>query len=130
MHIAIKKDVFYEMLFYCLQQGPADACGYLSGAGAVIEAMHKMPSLKDEFAPPDPAESFRVRREMKERGHKLLAVFRAHAKTDRPTQLDADSSPDPDAVRFIVALSEEGMPTVKAYAVNPSGSVQINIEIE
>lgn len=130
MHIAIKKDVFYEMLFYCLQQGPAEACGYLSGAGAVIEAMQKMPSLKDEFAPPDPAEAFRLRREMKERGHKLLAVFRAHRLTNRPTQIDAESLPEPGLAHIVVTLSQEGMPAAKAYGIEPGGARQINLEIE
>jgi proteasome lid subunit RPN8/RPN11 len=130
MQITIKKDVFYEMLMHCLQEGPAEAYGYLAGPAEVVEAMHKMPSLRDESAPPDPSEAFRLRREIKERGHKLLAVFRAHARTDRPTQMDADALAEPDVVQFVVALSDEGLPTVKAYAIRAGNSIQINIDIE
>jgi proteasome lid subunit RPN8/RPN11 len=130
MRVTIKKDVFYEMLFHCLRESPVEAYGYLAGSGEVIEVIHKMPSLKDESALPDPSEGFRLRREMKERGHKLLGVFRAHARTDRPTRMDVDSSSDPDVVQFIVALSEEGMPTVKAYAVRAGNSTQITVDIE
>jgi proteasome lid subunit RPN8/RPN11 len=130
MQIAIKKDVFYEMLMHCLQQSPLEAFGYLGGSTEKIEAMHKTPALKDDTSPPDPAEGFRMRREMKQRGHKLLGVFRAHARTDRPTQLDLDSMPDADAVLFIVALSEAGMAVAKAYELQRGAAVQITIEIE
>jgi proteasome lid subunit RPN8/RPN11 len=130
MRVSIKKDVFYEMLFHCLQESGTEAYGYLAGPGETIEAMHKMPSLKDESALLDPSEGFRLRRELKERGHKLLGTFRAHTRTDRPTQIDVDSSPDAEIVLFIVALSEEGMPTVKAFSVLGGNSVQITIEIE
>ena len=130
MRVTIKKDVFYEMLFHCLQAGPMEAYGYLAGPGEAIEVMYKMQSFQDESSLPDPSEAFRLRREIKERGHKLLGIFRAHARTDQPTQTDVDAFPDPDVVLFIVALSENGMPTVKAYAVQAGNSTKITIDIE
>jgi len=115
---------------HCLRESPLEAFGYLSGSSKTAEAMDKAQSLKDEFAPPDPAETFRLRREMKERGHKLLAVFRAHRLTNRPTRIDAESLPEPGLAHIVVTLSQEGMPAAKAYRIEPGGARQINLEIE
>lgn len=128
LQIAIKKEVFYEMLFHCLQESPREACGCLAGAGEVIEEMHKMPSLENGVQRFDPSESFRLSGKIKKRGGKILAVFRSHADTDHPTPHDIASHPG--AVQFVVAVSQSGLPTVRAYAVESGRADEIHIEIE
>ncbi|RKY25845.1 MAG: hypothetical protein DRP79_06010 [Planctomycetota bacterium] len=130
MHISIKKEIFYEMLSHCLREGPLEACGFLSGAGEIIEKMHKMKPLNDAAASFNPSETFRVSGEIQALGHKWLGVFRAHAADGRPTQTDIDFSTDPDVVQFIVALSDEGLPVIKAYRIEGGKADEIHIEIE
>ena len=55
--ISIKKEIFYEMLSHCLREGPLEACGFLSGAGEIIEKMHKMKPLNDAAASFNPSET-------------------------------------------------------------------------
>ncbi len=118
------------MLYHCLQESPLEACGYLAGTGEIIEEMRKISSLEDDTAVSSPSETFHVSAEIKRRGRRVIGVFRAHARTDRPTQADIDFLTGTDVIQFIIVLSEEGLPTVKAYCIDSSGVSAVNIDIE
>ena len=118
------------MLYHCLQESPLEACGYLAGTGEIIEEMRKISSLEDDTAVSSPSETFHVSAEIKRRGRRVIGVFRAHARTDRPTQADIDFLTGSDMIQFIIVLSEEGLPTVRAYRIDSSGVSAVNVDIE
>ena len=132
-HIAVKREIFYEMIQHCMNSSPRTAFGMLAGGGETVEVVELMRCLDTDS--PDPTnemiECMETKSRLLGRGHRPLAVFRSHADGGAvPTSYEIETYSDPNVMLFIVSLQKGGVPLVKAYEIVASQARPVRIEVE
>lgn len=129
--LLIPAEIFNEMLEHCIRCLPDEGCGILAGSAERVSAIYKM--TNSDSSPisymMDPAEQFRVMKEMRREGQKLVAIFHSHPVSEpRPSQKDRELAFYEDAAYVIVGLSS-GLPHVKAYMIKEMGISELPVEV-
>lgn len=129
--LLIPAEIFNEMIEHCINCLPDEACGILAGSGEQVSAIHKM--TNSDSSPVsymmDTAEQFRVMKEMRSEGQKMVAIFHSHPVSEpRPSQKDRDLAFYDDAAYVIVGLSS-GLPHVKAYMIKDSDVSELPVDV-
>ena len=127
----IPADIYNEMLIYCKDHLPDEACGILAGLGEQVTAIHKM--TNSDSSPTsymmDPAEQFIAMKEIRKNGLQIVALFHSHPVSEpKPSQKDRELAFYDDSAYLIVGL-ESGCPDVKAYMIKEGDVAEISIEI-
>ncbi|MDR1103435.1 MAG: M67 family metallopeptidase [Tannerella sp.] len=104
---------------------PDEACGLLAGVDGVVKK--RFPLENTDHSPEhfsfDPREQFRVLREARAEGLRILAGYHSHPSTPaRPSDEDIRLAFDPDILYLIVSLAGE-QPVVKAFAKTAGGGM-------
>ncbi|MDR2041781.1 MAG: M67 family metallopeptidase [Tannerella sp.] len=104
---------------------PDEACGLLAGIDTVVKK--RFPLENTDHSPEhfsfDPREQFRVLKEARSEGLRILANYHSHPSTPaRPSDEDIRLAYDPDILYLIASLASEP-PVVRAFARNVEGGM-------
>lgn len=109
-----------NQLFDHARQGlPEEVCGYLAGSGREVSVHFPMTNIDhspDHFSF-DPAEQFKVVREVRNAGLEILANYHSHPSSPaRPSEEDIRLAYDPNISYVIVSLAAE-QPDIKSFRI-------------
>jgi proteasome lid subunit RPN8/RPN11 len=78
----------------------------------------------------EPAEQFKVAKDIRSAGLKMLAIYHSHPATPaRLSQEDIRLSLTPDVTYVIVSLRESSCPAVKGFLINDGNIIEVPVKI-
>lgn len=98
---------------------PNEACGLLTGITGVVHKQYALTNVdhSPEHFSFDPQEQFKVLKEARANGQKIIANYHSHPETPaRPSEEDKRLAFDPNIIYIIVSLAKE-IPDIKAFAL-------------
>jgi proteasome lid subunit RPN8/RPN11 len=123
--IKIPKDIIEAIIRQARAELPDEACGLLTGVDGVVHRQYPLTNIdhSPEHFSFNPQEQFRVLKEARGAGLKIIANYHSHpASPARPSEEDIRLAYDADMVYIIVSLSEE-TPVIKAFSIK-AGTVE------
>lgn len=123
--ILINKVFFDEIVKQAMDELPNEACGLLAGKDDEVIKRYPMTNIDEspEHFSFDPAEQFKVLRQSRSEGLKLIANYHSHPSTPaRPSQEDIRLAFDSEIVYLILSLAGE-TPDLKGFKIK-NGEVE------
>ncbi len=130
--LRIPRQIFEEMLAYCREVYPNEACGILAGRESAVVKIYKM---KNEERSPvsylmDPGEQFSAMKEMRAGGLAMFSIFHSHPESPAyPSPKDVSLAFYEEAVYVIVSLAGKE-PEAKAFSIRDGEIREIGITVE
>lgn len=123
-------DQLREIIAHCQREAPNEACGFLSGLGGRVAAVHAMTNI--EPSPTsflmDPREQIKVFRELDARGEELVGIYHSHPiGRPFPSRKDVEMAFYPESYYVIVSL-EDGV-EVRAFRIADGTVTEAAIQI-
>ncbi|MDR0714453.1 MAG: M67 family metallopeptidase [Bacteroidales bacterium] len=128
----IPQPVLDAMIRQAYDELPNEACGLLTGLDAKVHKHYPLNNLdhSPEHFSFDPKDQFRVLKEARADGLKIIANYHSHPSSPaRPSQEDIRLAYDPDTVYIILSLAGKE-PAVKAFSIRKGAVTPVEIEIE
>jgi len=118
--LVISREFVDQMVTHCISCYPNEACGILAGSGNTVTKVYPMtnvePSPVSYFM--DPAEQFRMMKELRQEKLTMLAIFHSHPQSPAfPSAKDVNLAFYPDAVYVIIRLTSPESPEIRAYSI-------------
>ncbi len=126
--LVMTSDVYAQIVAYCLERLPEEACGMLEGP-AVEQGTAHYGNEACTFYPArnaagsarlytvDPLDYLRADRDVEIRGLVILGVVHSHTHTEPyPSPVDIDQAPDPKWHYVIVGLGRP-LPSMRTYSI-------------
>lgn len=129
--IQIPRDILDTMIRQAQEELPNEACGLLTGTDSLVRKQYPMTNVdhSPEHFSFDPQEQFKVLKEARSQGQRILANYHSHPATPaRPSEEDIRLAFDPDITYIIISLAGE-TPDVKAFRVEGEGMKAYGIEV-
>lgn len=125
--------IFDAMVDHCRSVFPNEACGILAGSNGDIRRIYA--TTNAEPSPVsylmDPAEQFRVLREMRGEGTVIIAIYHSHPLSQPiPSATDISLAYYPDSVYIIVGLKDFDRPDVRAFRISDGLVLPVLIRTE
>ena len=128
----ISSDVFEQMVAQARAQAPIEACGILAGEYNKVERLYEMANVdnsNDHFMM-EPAEQFKVVKDIRSAGLKMLAIYHSHPTTPaRPSAEDIRLSLTPDVTYVIVSLQDSNRPVVNGFLIENGNMTEVPVKI-
>jgi len=108
------------VISHCKAIYPNEACGLLAGKGDTAEQIYNMTNIEKSNVSymMDPEEQFRAMKEMRNNGHKMLAIYHSHPHSQAyPSPKDITLAFYSDPVYLIVGLANKDRPEVRAFEI-------------
>jgi proteasome lid subunit RPN8/RPN11 len=121
----ISEQLIEQLIDHAKSGLPEEVCGYLSGIDRVITTQHIMTNIdhSPEHFSFDPAEQFKVVREVRNADQVMLANYHSHPESPaRPSVEDIRLAYDPNISYIIVSLHSE-IPDIKSFRIQ-NGEVE------
>jgi len=132
LNLEIPNNIFQQMLKQAEAEAPIEACGILAGSDSKVEKLYKMTNAdrsSDHFMM-EPAEQFKVVKDIRSAGLKMLAIYHSHPATPaRPSQEDIRLSLMPEVIYVIVSLQHQGCPDIKGFLIKNGNVTEVPVEI-
>ena len=119
----IKRELVKAMIEHSEELNPVESCGYLAGKDNELLKFYPMTNIDNspEHFSFDPKEQFKVMKEARNDGLRLMSVYHSHPESPaRLSEEDLRLLNDPSMVYIIVSLLEK-KPDVKGYKVSKQG---------
>ena len=132
MNLEIPNNIFEQMLKQAEAEAPIEACGILAGSDGKVEKLYRMTNVdkSSEHFMMEPAEQFKVVKDIRSAGLKMLAIYHSHPATPaRPSQEDIRLSLTPDVTHVIVSLQGHGSPAVKGFLIEDGSVAEVPVRI-
>jgi len=127
LKLRIPDSIARQMLEHAAAEAPLEACGILAGRRAMVERCYKMKNAEggtDHFMM-EPAEQFRVVKDIRAAGLETLAIWHSHPDSPaRPSPEDIRLALTPGVVYIILSL-KSGMPDIKAFNINDGNVTEV-----
>lgn len=123
--LRISQDIISQLFEHARQGLPEEVCGYLAGSGREVTVHYQLTNIdhSSEHFSFDPAEQFKVVREVRTAGLDILANYHSHPETPaRPSVEDIRLAFDPNISYVIVSLAAEH-PDIKSFIIR-NGEVE------
>jgi proteasome lid subunit RPN8/RPN11 len=123
--LVISQQIVNQLFDHAKQGLPEEVCGYLAGTGREVSSHFPMTNIdhSPEHFSFDPAEQFKVVREVRKSGQAILANYHSHPETPaRPSVEDIRLAYDPEISYVIVSLAGE-LPDIKSFIIR-NGEVE------
>lgn len=127
--IKIPDKIFEEMLAYCKEGYPNEACGILAGKGDKISRIYRITNAENspDYYVMDPKEQFAAMKSIRENDLSMIAIFHSHpGAAAYPSQTDVRLAFYDDAIYVIASLVEDG-PVVKAFSITGDRIEEVGI---
>jgi proteasome lid subunit RPN8/RPN11 len=121
-----------QVISHCKSVYPNEACGLLVGKGDTAEKIHKMTNIEKSSVSYmlDPEEQFRAMKEMRNNGHKMLAIYHSHPHSQaHPSPKDISLAFYSEPVYLIVGLTEKDRPEVRAFKILEGDVREVQIKL-
>ena len=132
MNLEIPNNIFEQILKQAKAEVPIEACGILAGCDSRVKKLYKMTNAdksSDHFMM-EPAEQFKVHKDIRSAGLKVLAIYHSHPATPaRPSQEDIRLSLTPDVTYVIVSLQDSSCPAVKGFFIKDGNVTEVPVKI-
>lgn len=132
MNLEIPNNIFQQMLKQAEAEAPIEACGILAGSNSKVKKLYKMTNTErssDHFMM-EPAEQFKVVKDIRSAGMKMLAIYHSHPATPaRPSQEDIRLSFTPDVTYVIVSLQDSSCPAIKGFLIKNGNVTEVPVKI-
>ncbi len=126
--LAISRSDLETIIDHCRTAYPNEACGLMAGREETVVAVYTMRNMRPGPVSyeMDPAEQFRVLKEIREKGLALVGIFHSHPGGPAyPSGTDVENAywpgtlfPNyPEAVYVIVSLQELRRPVVRGFSI-------------
>ncbi|MDR1881681.1 MAG: M67 family metallopeptidase [Prevotella sp.] len=117
--IQIPRHIVDSIFKQAYSELPNEACGLLTGLDGTVRKQYALTNMdrSPEHFSFDPHEQFRVLKEARADGQKIIANYHSHPATPaRPSEEDIRLAIDPDIIYIIVSLAEK-IPVIKAFSL-------------
>jgi proteasome lid subunit RPN8/RPN11 len=117
--IRIPQHIIDAMIAHARAELPDEACGLLTGDGEEIRKQYALTNIdhSPEHFSFDPQEQFRVLKEARSEGLKIVACYHSHPSTPaRPSEEDIRLAYD-SSIRYIIVSLAADEPVVKAFSI-------------
>jgi len=132
LNLEIPNNIFQQMLKQAEAEAPIEACGILAGSNSKVKKLYKMTNTErssDHFMM-EPAEQFKVVKDIRSAGMKMLAIYHSHPATPaRPSQEDIRLSFTPDVTYVIVSLQDSSCPAIKGFLIKNGNVTEVPVKI-
>lgn len=129
--IRIKKRQLSQMLDQLQSEAPYEGCGILSGIDDVVMNVYPMTNgaHREDFFLMVPEEQFKVIKDIRKKGQKMLAVYHSHPTSRAyPSDKDIEMAHYEDIYYIIVSL-KDGV-DVRAYKIKDKQVKEEDIIVE
>ncbi|MBO5489248.1 MAG: M67 family metallopeptidase [Eubacterium sp.] len=130
MIVYLREQDYDELIRYCRQQLPLEACGILAGnEEGLVEKVYEM---KNQDESPrhfslDTGEQIAVRKDMRERGYRLIAYFHSHPEAPARMSEEDKRLAEEQSVHCIVSFENEDKAVMNAFQIDEQKNVK-NVE--
>jgi len=119
--LSVPIPAYQQMIAYCLEGLPDEACGLLGGDPATGHVVTCYPARNVAASATlytvDPKDHLLADRDAERAGGALIGVFHSHTHTDAyPSATDVAQAPDPDWHYLLVSLRDI-RPVVRSYRI-------------
>lgn len=131
--VILPREFIRRMLSHGRSAYPDEACGILAGEENTAAALYT--AANAESSPVsyliDPQEQFRIMREIRDKGMRMVAVYHSHPYSPPyPSPTDVKLAFYPDSAYIIVSLLDSDNPEVKAFEIADNRVREINIKVQ
>lgn len=120
MKLSIPQDIYDGMVAHCIKDYPNEACGFMGGAGGVVEKLYPLPNAAASpiYYSPAPKEMIAAINDIDDKDKELVGIFHSHvASAPVPSPTDRREAHYPDAVYLIVSLMDMESPLTRGYLI-------------
>ena len=131
--LEIPNDILRQITEQAIAQVPLEVCGILAGKNSTAEKLYKMKNTDKSCVHymMEPQEQFKVAKDIRAQGLKMLAIYHSHPKTPaRPSAEDIRMALTPDVIYVIVSLEKENHPVTKGFIIENDNVTEIPIQIK
>ncbi len=139
--LTISRSDLRTVIEHCSTAYPNEACGILAVREGRVERVYPMQNARPGPVSyeMEPAEQFRVLKEIREAGLQLGGIYHSHPCAPAvPSGIDVERAywPDtlfpnyPGAVQVIVSLREPARPVVKAFTITDRQVDEVLLQVE
>ena len=103
----------------------------LTGKGDIAQQLYKMTNIEKSSVSymMDPEEQFRVMKDMRKNGHKMVAIYHSHPHSQAyPSLKDISLAFYSDQIYLIVGLTDKNLPEVRAFEILEGKVREVQIE--
>jgi len=126
----IPQDLLDKIITHCRSLYPHEACGMLVGKGRFAEKIYEMTNIEHSNVNylMDPAEQFKVMKEMRREGMDMVAIYHSHPHSAAyPSARDIELAFYPDSVYVIAGISDKTRPEIRAFEIIDSAVREVEI---
>ncbi|GAB4491482.1 MAG: M67 family metallopeptidase [Thermodesulfovibrionales bacterium] len=130
--LSLPEELYSRMLGHFLSAYPNEACGIISSADDAGPEFHPMTNIEPTPVSylMDPAEQFRLQKELREKGRRMLAICHSHpASPAFPSGKDVSLAFYDDAVYLIVSLLDRDRPECRAFEITGGAVREVGLVI-
>jgi len=121
-----------EMIEQARAEAPVEACGILAGRTQRVQRLYRMTNVDrscDHFMM-EPAEQFRVAKDIRAAGLQMLAIYHSHPETPaRPSAEDIRLALTSDVAHVILSLQDANRPQVRGFDIEDGTVTEIELKI-
>ena len=131
--LILKENLFDQIVRQCEKELPNEACGILAGKETVVEKVYEMTNTENSTVSyiMEPKEQFRVMKEMRNSGEKMIAIYHSHPHSQAyPSAKDVSLASYPDSAYIIVGLAEKEKPEIRAFEIIEGEVKEVGITIK
>lgn len=130
--LEIPRAVIDEMIEQARAEAPVEACGILAGRTQRVQRLYRMTNVdhsSDHFMM-EPAEQFRVAKDIRAAGLQMLAIYHSHPETPaRPSAEDVRLALTSDVAHVILSLQDPNRPQVRGFDIQDGTAAEIELKI-
>jgi len=130
-HLIISRALMEQVIAHCRSAYPIEACGLLAGTANRAEKMYAMTNVEPSNVSymMDPGEQFKVMKEMRKNGSKMVAIFHSHPYSPAyPSSKDVALAFYSDSLYIIIGLSGREEPEIRAFEIVDGTVREVRIE--
>ena len=128
----ISRELLDEVISFCKEAYPNEACGILAGKGSEVLKIYKMANIENSPVSylTDSGEQFKVMKDMRENNLSMVAIFHSHPSSAAyPSRRDVNLAFYQDSAYVIVGLTEKE-PVVKAFSIREGDIKEIEVVVK
>lgn len=128
----ISGELLDEVISFCKEAYPNEACGILAGKGSEVLKIYKMANIENSPVSylTDSGEQFKVMKDMRENNLSMGAIFHSHPSSAAyPSLRDINLAFYQDSAYVIVGLTEKE-PAVKAFFIREGDIKEIEVVVK
>ncbi len=127
--LIISRRLIDEIISYCKDVFPNEACGILAGRNNEVLKIYKMTNIENSPSSylMDSREQFKAMKDMHENNLSMIAIFHSHPSSPAyPSKKDMELAFYEDSIYLIVSLVEH-KPVFKAFLIKEGKAGEIQI---